>query len=94
MACRSRPAQNLVVDRNTLHAQGCQFLHKIQGRFHHQVHIQRLPGQSAHGADHPGTKGDGRHKMAVHNIDVEGIRPSGIGSLHVPGQMGKICCQN
>ena len=80
--------------RDPLYSQLGQFGQKIQRIFHHQVHIQGLAGQAGHGAHHIGAEGDGRHKMAVHDVDVESIHTGGFGGADVLFQMGKVGGQN
>ena len=89
-----RPAGNFPVDRDAVRPDFRQLFHKLQRRFNHQVHIQRPGRQPAHGTHHQRPKGDGRYKMPVHHINVEGIDPGGFGGGDVPVQAGKVRRQN
>ncbi len=57
----------------------------------HQVHIQRHRDCFFQRADHRRADGDVRHKMAIHHINVQELRPALDGRARVIAQTGEIC---
>ncbi len=49
---------------------------------HHKMHVESDPGAGTHGGDKLRAKRDILHKMTIHHVKVEPVRPGTLGFLH------------
>ena len=61
---------------------------------HHQVRIEQLVGNRAKRLDHRRAKGQVRHKMAVHHIEMDPVCAGAVDGRHLVGQSGEIRCKD
>lgn len=63
------------------------------GAFNHQVDVEGLAASTGHGLQNRESKGDVRHKGAVHHIEVEPVGTGGIDHLHLVGKVEEVSSQ-
>jgi len=56
----------------------------------HQMGLKRQAGTAPHGLDNHGSHGDVRHKMAIHDIDLDALRARGLDGSHLLAQAREV----
>ena len=72
---RSHVIAQFDVDVHLIGAGPCERFQKNFRLGTHQVHIEKQLGQRAQRLHHGRTEGDVRHEMAVHDVEMQPIRP-------------------
>src|SRR5260221_10098885 len=56
----------------------------------HQMNVEKLLRHTAHGFNHHRPKGDVRHKIAVHDVQMEQVGASGFGFADLFAQLCEV----